>query len=333
MDYELLVIGEERDGIEQAISYARDGYRVAVVKSPEPIPQMDVMREAVDNSMGRKRLTMDSWKAEISRLHHSRLLAEKNELESAGVEQICGQARFVSPTTVEIQDKGERRIVSSSQTVLACGTRSWLPVSLQGDNRLIGGVELLLGLKDIPRSTIVVGGGESGLSAAILLATLGVEVSVVDEHVTLLELCGLFEARFDAAQSLDIAFRLDDEVIGTEIRPDLQAAARLSSGRILVADIVLVCVGKEGRTEGLNLEAAGVGVDERGRVWCDAEGQTWAPQISAVGDVIGFPHTAVSRPLQATSAPNWVRKPKVAIRGEFGRRELRDAELVCRQTP
>lgn len=89
------------------------------------------------------------------------------------------------------------------------------------------------------------------------------------------------------AQAHDIAFRLGDEVIGIE-PSDRQAVVRLASGRVLKGDAALVCAGREGRTDGLDLESVGVGLDERGRVWCDARGRTWNPQITAVGDVVGF---------------------------------------------
>ena len=89
-------------------------------------------------------------------------------------------------------------------------------------------------------------------------------------------------------QSLDIAFRLGDEMIGVETRGDDSVAVRLASGKVFIAQTALVCVGRVGETESLNLEAAGVGVDERGRVWCDAKGGTWASHITAVGNIVGF---------------------------------------------
>ena len=63
--------------------------------------------------------------------------------------------------------------------------------------------------------------------------------------------------------------------------------ARLASGRVVTADTILICVGRAGKTNGLRLEAAAVGLDDRGRLWCDEQGQTWAPGITAVGDVAG----------------------------------------------
>lgn len=288
MDYELLIIGEEQQGIERALAAARLGHRVAVIGFPETVPSLDLLRLAAFNMTEHGEVSMDAWRAEVARLVRCQQLAMNAELESAGIERIYGEVTFVSPTTLEVLERDGRRVITSREIVLATGTRSRMPRSLGDDDRFVFSVESMLNLKDIPRSMIVVGAGETGLSIAIMFAGLGVEVTVVDEHLTLLELCGLFDARFDAIQSLNIAFRLDDEVIGIEHRHDLEAAVRLVSGQALIADAVLVCVGKEGRTDGLNLEAAGVGIDERGRVWCDAKGQTWAEQISAVGDVVGF---------------------------------------------
>jgi NAD(P) transhydrogenase len=293
MDYDLLVIGQEREGIDRAIASARDGFRAAIVVANGSVPSLDTMRLAAFNISEGCEITIPAWRAEVARLIRCQRLTETAELESVGVDQIDGQARFVGPTTVEVWGNDERRAISSREIVLACGTRSRMPAYLRNDERFVASIETLLNLKDIPRTMIVVGAGDSGLNAAIMLASIGVEITVVDEHATLLELCGLFEARFDAVQSLDIAFRLDDEAIGTELRPNLQTAVRLNSGRKMAADAVLICVGREGNTTALNLDAVGVGVDERGRVWCDTDGHTWSDSISAVGGVIGFPRRSV----------------------------------------
>jgi NAD(P) transhydrogenase len=296
MDYDLLVIGEDRCGIERAMASARSGDRVGVVKPRNSMTSLDTMRLAAFNIAENGRTSMAAWRAEAARLNGCQCFAENAELDAAGVELIYGSASFKSSSIVEVRGRDDRREVSCREFVLACGCRSRLPRYLQENGRFVVTLETLLNLNDVPRSMIVVGGGESGLSAAIMLAGLGVEVTVVDEHATLSELCGLFDAKFDAIQTLNIAFRLDDEVVGTELRPNRQTAVRLASGRVLAADAVLVCLGKEGNTEGLNLDAVGVGIDEHGRVWCDPDGQTWTSHISAVGDVVGFPQSSVVPP-------------------------------------
>ncbi len=231
MDYDLLVIGEDRGGIERAIAAAQQGDRVAIVGTGQSAPSLDSMRLAIINLAEQREVTMAAWRAEVSRLNRCQLQSDNAELDCFGVERITGQAKFVSPRTVTISHSHEQRIVSSTEIVLACGSRSQRPPYLRCDDHFVLTIESLLGLVDVPRSTIIVGAGETGLSAAIMLADLGVDVTVVDEHVTLLELCGMFDPTFDAIQSLDIAFRLDDAVIGTELRPDLQAGVRLASGR------------------------------------------------------------------------------------------------------
>ena len=288
MTYDLLVIGDEREGIDRAISAAREGRRVAVIGARDTIPSLDVLQRAADHLAELPAVTMAAWRAEVTRLTRCQMLADCAEMECLGIDRVSGKVQFVSETSIEVVDCGESRVLSGARIVVACGTRSRLPASLQCDGRFVLGVESLLELDDVPQSVIVVGAGETGLAAAILLAKLGVEVTVVDEHVSLREVCGIFDGSFDAVQSLQIAFRLGDEVIGTERRLDLQAAVRLSSGGVLTADAILICVGREGKTDGMNLEVAGVGLDERGRLWCDARGQTWSSRIVAVGDIVGF---------------------------------------------
>jgi len=61
-----------------------------------------------------------------------------------------------------------------------------------------------------------------------------------------------------------------------------------------VADVVLFSVGRTGATDSLNLSAAGLTADERGRLQVDDCFRTAVPHISAAGDVIGYPSLAAS---------------------------------------
>lgn len=292
MNYDLIVIGGAREGLDRAISVAQSGGRAAVIGSRDSIPDLELMRSAANRVVCQGDVTLAAWRDELASLSRRQVRQADTELESSGVERIPGKARFIAPNAVEICDGGEWKIASATQFVVGCGARSSRPKSLRVDDRFVFSIESIHEMHDVQRSVIVVGAGEIGSAASVIMATLGLEVVVVDEHVSLFEVSGLLKDSFDAAPSVNIAFRLGEEVIGTEVRPNLRAVARLASGRVLAADAVLVCVGREGKTQGLNLEAAGVGLDERGRVWCDADGQTWNPQIVAVGDVVGFPRSS-----------------------------------------
>ena len=325
MLYDLLVIGDEREGVSQAIAAAQLGRRVAVISDPEMAPSLKLLMQAVENltikwravtkhedlslahrssvmAAPPKKLrasTMAAWRTEVARLRRYQVAADHSLFNSLSIDRISGKARFVSETSVRIINDCNEEDVSGTEIVIACGTKSRQPASFHCDGRRVLVVESLLELKSIPRSTIVVGAGETGFAAAILLARLGTEVTVVDDHVSLFEICRLFGDSFDVIQKLQIAFRLGEEAIGVELRSGNQATVRLSSGREMAADVIVACLGREGKTDGLNLGSAGVGLDERSRIWCDVNGTTWSSRIKAVGSVVGFSEYAERLPVFA----------------------------------
>jgi NAD(P) transhydrogenase len=303
MNYELLVIGNGREAIDGALAAAHQGNRVALVqprneaRSGFPI---EVLRDAVQQIVAAGTVSMRALRNEVARIERCQQAADRAELDCLGVDVITGDVRFVNATTVEVDrsDVDHPRnpeSITAESILLACGTVSARPSHLRWDGRRILDVESLLALEVLPHTMTVVGAGQTGLDYAVLLAKLGVEVTVIDEQADLLTVCGwlMEDSRWTEAQSLDIAFRLGDEVIGVEAPSDSKVKVRLASLKSISTDAVLVCVGRVGATNELNLDAAGVGVDEHGRIWCDANGRTWASRIRAVGDVVGFRSTRV----------------------------------------
>ena len=68
--------------------------------------------------------------------------------------------------------------------------------------------------------------------------------------------------------------------------------ANLHSKKKIIGDALLYAVGRQGNVDELNLPAAGIEADDRGRIKVDADFRTTQPNIFAVGDVIGFPSLA-----------------------------------------
>src|SRR5262249_50740866 len=68
--------------------------------------------------------------------------------------------------------------------------------------------------------------------------------------------------------------------------------AVLESGKTIRAECLLFAVGRQGATDALNLKAAGLEADDRGRIKVNEHYQTSVPNIYAAGDVIGFPALA-----------------------------------------
>ena len=92
-----------------------------------------------------------------------------------------------------------------------------------------------------------------------------------------------------------VTLRLGEEVAGVELYTNDQGEhvrIKLASGKQVVSEKALYAIGRTGATDALNLSAAGLDADERGRISVNADFQTAQPHIYAVGDVIGFPSLA-----------------------------------------
>jgi NAD(P) transhydrogenase len=94
-------------------------------------------------------------------------------------------------------------------------------------------------------------------------------------------------------RDLAVTFRFGETVSAVERRPE-GAIAALASGKRIPADTVMYSAGRQGQTADLDLEAAGLSADDRGRIKVDEFFQTPVPSIYAVGDVIGFPALAAT---------------------------------------
>jgi NAD(P) transhydrogenase len=86
-----------------------------------------------------------------------------------------------------------------------------------------------------------------------------------------------------------VTMRLNEEVESVEELPDKTVVANLKSKKKVIGDALLYAVGRQGNVDELNLAAAELEADSRGRIKVDADYRTSQPHIFAVGDVIGFP--------------------------------------------
>src|SRR5439155_26952385 len=94
----------------------------------------------------------------------------------------------------------------------------------------------------------------------------------------------------------NVTFRFAEAVatLAVTAEPPRRAVLHLESGKRLVTDMVLFSVGRLAATESLNLAAAGLEADARGRIAVDAQFRTAVPHIFAAGDVIGYPSLAAT---------------------------------------
>jgi len=317
-DFDLLVIGSGPGGQKAAIAAAKLDRQVAVVERPEmlggvclntgTIPSK-TLREAILYLTGvdQREIYGQSYRVKdeitiadlMARTRH--VVTRENDVVRSQLTRnrvaiIPGTASFVGPHDVEVDDGGGRiRKVSAEKIVIATGTKPARPDSVAFDDKTIIDSDGIIHLGRVPRSMVVAGAGVIGIEYASMFAALGTKVTVVERRNRMLEFCDdeVVEALKYHLRDLAVTFRFGETVASVESHPE-GAIALLHSGKKIPADTVLYSAGRQGMTDGLNLEAAGLSADDRGRITVDEFFRTQVPHIYAVGDVIGFPALAAT---------------------------------------
>jgi NAD(P) transhydrogenase len=181
--------------------------------------------------------------------------------------------------------------IRARRIIIASGTRPARPGTVQFDDKTVIDSDGLLKLEHrVPRSMIVVGAGVIGVEYASMFGALGTKVTVVDKRDRVLSFLDteIGEAFQYLLRRANVTFRLREQVAGVDLDVDARGPkVRLESGKELVAETVLYAVGRQGDTEHLQLEKAGLEADSRGRIPVDESHRTTVPHIFAVGDVSG----------------------------------------------
>lgn len=228
-----------------------------------------------------------------------------HNLDRHQITQVQGHARFVSPDTLEVTRRGEGpRHISANVFLLATGSRPSRPTDVPFDGRVVVDSDEILSLRAIPSRLVVVGGGVVGCEYAGIFGALGVKVVLVNARDRLLSQLDveLSEAlRVEMTRRLGVQVVLGIDVAGVAVDGGL-ATVRLADGREFVGECVLWSAGREGNTDGLGLDAAGVKLDRREYVIADRHYRTSNPRVYAAGDILGFPLLANTAMEQARVA-------------------------------
>ena len=203
-----------------------------------------------------------------------------------GVDVFLGEGRFTAADALQV----EGAVLRFRRAMIATGARAAVPPIPGLDSAGYLTNETIFSLTELPRRLIVIGAGPIGCEMAQSFARLGSEVTVVNaaEHL-------LPREDADAAVIVERAMARDGVRIlhgAKVVRVERRAGdtvvhlERGSGSEQVVADQLLVAVGRAPNVEGLGLEAAGVHYDKRG-VAVDDRLQTSNRRIYAVGDING----------------------------------------------
>ncbi len=322
-DFDLLVIGSGPGGQKAAIAGAKLGRRVGIVERRDMVGGVCIntgtipsktLREAVLYVTG---LSQREFYGQAYRLKDEVAVADltartkhvigreidviRSQLARNHVAMLAGTARFADPHTVLIaSDDSSERKVTADKVVIAVGTRPARPSSVEFDGRTIMDSDQILLMDKLPASMIVVGAGVIGIEYASMFAALGTKVTVVERRERMLDFCDLeiIEALKYQLRDLAVTFRFRETVARVERHGPADRGGTLTileSGKRIPADMVMYSAGRQGVTDILELDKAGLEADDRGRIPVDSSFyQTKVEHIYAVGDVIGFPALAAT---------------------------------------
>ncbi len=166
-----------------------------------------------------------------------------------------------------------------------------------------------------------------------MFAAMGTRVTLVDARDGMLPFVDreIAVALRYLLRKRNVTFQFGEEVVRVE-RKEERVITHLKSGKQIASHTLLYATGRQGATDGLGLEAAGLSADERGRIGVDDQFRTAVPHIYAVGDVSGPPGP---RGDQHGAGPHRrahrLRRTGHAAPGPRARRHLRDpGDLVRR---
>jgi dihydrolipoamide dehydrogenase len=215
------------------------------------------------------------------------------------VDYIKGAARLTGTNAMDVAllDGGNQQ-VASKNIILATGSDVMpLPGVTIDEERIVSSTGAL-DLDKVPEHLVVIGGGYIGLEMGTVWRRLGAKVTVVEflDRVTPgmdMEVSKTFQ-RILTKQGM--TFRLGTKVTGVDSSGELLKVhvepAKGGEGEAIECDVVLVAIGRRPYTDGVGLEAAGVGLDERQRIATDEHFRTNVPGIFAIGDAIKGPMLA-----------------------------------------
>lgn len=312
--YDAIIIGFGKGGKTLAAELAQREWKVALIERSEMmyggtcpniacVPTKRLIHEAEKISW----LGLDSYEQKAEA--YKAAIARKNEMTAASRANMfkkfssfptltlyTGMASFVSPTVVKVALPDGDIELEGKKIFINTGSASIIP-AIDGlkESKRVYTSTTLLDLDALPRHLIIVGGGYIGLEFATMYNKFG-------SKVTILEAGDKFIPREDRDIADAVRASLEKQGIEVRLNARVESVHDTADGVTLTyndasddtpyyieGDAILMATGRKPMTEGLNLEAAGVQVDNHGAIVVNGYLHTTSPHIWAMGDVKGGP--------------------------------------------
>ncbi|WP_296645444.1 dihydrolipoyl dehydrogenase [Romboutsia sp. 13368] len=213
--------------------------------------------------------------------------------EKRGINLVNGFGKLVDKNTIEVtKDDGSVETINADKIILANGSVPVVPPTIPYDKKRIITSDEVLGLTELPKSMLIIGGGVIGCEIGQFFGALGTEITIVQRGEQLLP----FEDK-DVVKQLHRQFKKDKikvllengvdscEVVGDEV------VSTLSDGSKVTTQYVLAAIGRKPNIEGSGIEELGIELN-RGKIVVNENLETNVEGIYAIGDLINTPMLA-----------------------------------------
>jgi dihydrolipoamide dehydrogenase len=312
--YDVIVIGSGPGGYVAAIRAAQLGMKTAIIEKYPTlggtclnvgcIPSKALLDSSEHFHNAAHTFETHGIKLDNLKVDLPQMIARKNDVVKQNVDGIQylmkknkidvhqGLGSFVDAHTVKVtKDDGSSAVIQGKNIIIATGSKpASLPFIKLDKDRIITSTEAL-NMKEIPKHLIVIGGGVIGMELGSVYGRMGAKVSVVEFMDSLIPTMDrtMGKELQKSLKKIGFEFYLKHKVVEVENQgSEVLVKADNGKGEIveLKGDYVLVSIGRKAYTDGLNAEAAGVKITERGMVEVDEHLQTSVPHIYAIGDVV-----------------------------------------------
>ncbi len=316
-DFDVVVIGSGPGGYVAAIRAAQLGLKTACVEKRDRlggtclnvgcIPSKSLLHasgfydEAKGGHLTKFGITFGSVDLDVGAMMAEKDKAVKELTDGVAflfkknkVEWIKGAGAFADATTLMV---GDRRITAKN-FIIATGSEVLLLPGMVPDGEVLVTSTEALALPAVPKHLVVIGGGYIGLEMGSVWRRLGAKVTVI-------EYADRIVPAMDAEVGIAFAKLMTKQGMALRTSTKVIEARREGAGAVVVvepaaggareeiaADVVLMSIGRKPNTDGLNLTATGLTLDERGRVPINPDFSTSVSGIWAIGDVVVGPMLA-----------------------------------------
>ena len=310
--FDAIIIGFGKGGKTLATELAQHDWTVAMIERSEKmyggtcinigcIPTKALIHQA-ELAAQKQGLSFEEKKADYRKAiefknNVTTKLRQKNYdnlADNKNITVYTGEGQFVSPEIVRVTTKKEMFDLTAKHIFINTGAETVIP-PIEGiqDNPRVYTSTTIMELEELPRHLVIVGGGYIGLEFASMYASFGSEVTVLEGFSELIprEDRDIAANVKEVLEKKGIRFILNANVQSIHDKEGLASLTYKDSksGRsnTIEADAVLLATGRKPNTEHLNLQAAGVQVNDRGAIIVDEYLRTTFPNIRAIGDVKG----------------------------------------------